>query len=57
MTTKKTKDKRPAKVAVKATIAQALKKLPLAERIEVVAAVFASMGMPYLASIIKEATA
>lgn len=52
-----TKTKRPKKDAAKSTVMKAIKGLDLKERVEVMAAVLASMGLPNFASMLREAAA
>ncbi len=54
-TTRTTPSKRPAKDTAKSVIMKALKSLSLKERVEVMAAALASMGLPMFASMLREA--
>ncbi len=51
------KTKRPKKDAAKSTVMKAIKGLNLNERVEVMAAALASMGLPTIASMLREAAA
>ncbi len=52
-----TKTKRPKKDAAKSTVMKAIKGLNLKERVEVMAAALASMGLPTFAAMLREAAA
>ncbi len=55
-TTRTTPPKRPAKDSAKSIVMKALKPLSLKERVEVMAAALASMGLPMFAGMLREAS-
>lgn len=55
-TTRNTPYKRPAKDAAKSVVMKALKGLDLKDRVEVMAAALASMGLPLFAGMLREAS-
>lgn len=55
-TTRTTQSKRPIKDTAKSVVMKALKPLSLKERVEVMAAALASMGLPMFAGMLREAS-